>query len=125
MAVAKERILSEIHRLAVENGGVPPGERAFTRLSRIKKGAWEGRFWIRWSQALEEAGYAANSWKQSVPEEDLLTRFAALARELGHFPLAAELKFKRHNDPDFPGAEGYRTRFGTLRGTADALLRYA
>lgn len=125
MAVAKERILSEIRRLALESGGTPPGVQAFKRATGIKESDWKGRHWIRWREALEEAGYAPNSWGEALPETDLLDRLAAYVRELGRFPVDAELTFKRRNDTGFPSPTVFYNRFGTLQVTADALLRYA
>lgn len=125
MPVAKERILTEIRRVALENGGKPPGVDAFRTATGIKQSDWRGRHWINWSQALEEAGFAPNKWGEAIPESELLERLAAYALELGHFPVDAELVFKRRSDPNFPTSAVFYTRFGSLQATADALLRHA
>lgn len=125
MAVAKERILLEIRRLTLESGGTPPGVQAFKRATGIKESDWKGRHWIKWGQALEEAGYAPNSWGEAIPETDLLDRLAAYVRELGRFPVDAEFTFKRRNDPHFPSPKVFYDRFGSLQATADALLGHA
>lgn len=52
----KEGIIAEIRRTAAENGGAPLGQERFERETGISVGVWRGRYWLRWSQALEEAG---------------------------------------------------------------------
>lgn len=125
MSVTKDHILSEIRRIAREQGGAAPGEQAFSKATGIKKHEWRGRLWIRWAQALEEAGFSANSWQKPFPEDELFSRLSELVRDLGHFPVDAELTYKRHNDPEFPGRRLFYERFGGLRQTAEALLRHA
>jgi hypothetical protein len=125
MAVPKEHIVSEIRRLAVENGGRPPGTQAFKRETGMTENAWRGRYWVNWGQALTEAGYTPNSWCQPIPEEDLLKRLAMHIRELGRYPVNSELSIRRLNDPELPTVKVFSNRFGSVQATADALLRYA
>lgn len=125
MAVTKEHILVEIRRLAVENGGVAPGTKAFIRATGIKESDWRGRYWINWGHALQEAGYQPNSWVTGAPEDTLLCQLAMDARALGHYPVDSELKIARHNGTEVPSPLVLRRRFGSAQATADALLRYA
>jgi hypothetical protein len=89
MADQKQRILTEIRRLAVEDGGVAPGVQAFQRATGIKESAWRGRYWVNWGEALIEAGYAPNSWCQEIPEDELLKNLAVYVRQLARYPVNA------------------------------------
>jgi len=44
----------------------------------IRESDWQGRYWIRWSDALAEAGFKANTLNPRMPDELLLERLAAL-----------------------------------------------
>jgi hypothetical protein len=63
---------------------------------------WSGKYWVRWSDALREAGYAPNQFQLAYDERFLLKELAAFVRELGHFPVIAELKLRARQDPVFP-----------------------
>jgi hypothetical protein len=125
MAVPKEGILTEIRRLAVANGGTAPGIMAFKSATGIKESAWRGRYWANWGQALIEAGYSPNAWGQPIPREVLLGRLAAYALELGHYPVDAEMRMRKHSEPGFPNTDAFRNCFGNAQSTAVALLTYA
>lgn len=110
--MTRERILAEIARTADENGGVALGRERFYQETGIKESDWLGKFWVRWSDAVTEAGRTPNSWNVPLHEADLLGSYASLVRELGHIPVVAELKFKSKQDPGFPSHNTFR-RFGT------------
>lgn len=57
----RETILNEIRRTADANGGVGLGEIRFERETGIKESDWSGRYWVRWSDALAEAGFQPNA----------------------------------------------------------------
>jgi hypothetical protein len=125
MDVSKERIISEIRRLAAASNGDPPGTQAFKRATGIKESEWRGRHWVNWGQALTEAGYTPNSWVVQIPEDVLLENLAIHVRALGRYPVDAELKIRRRSDENLPAPEVLRNRFGSTQATVDALLRYA
>src|SRR4051794_11339136 len=56
----KAHILAEIKRTAAANGGMPLGRQRFFAETGIKQSDWEGVHWARWSEALQEAGFAPN-----------------------------------------------------------------
>src|SRR5689334_1809657 len=107
----KQRIIAEIHRLANENGGKPPGANLFQNETGIKQFDWFPAHWLRWSDALIEAGYSANQFQEKIDETILFDKYIALTRELGRFPIKGELLLKRKSDKAFPNEKVFY-RFG-------------
>lgn len=103
----KDFILAEIKRTAEQNGGAPLGQRKFAKITGIKTTDWYGRYWIRWSDALAEAGYAPNEFQVAYEERELLEFLAVLVRELGHFPVFGELRIKARHDETFPSDSSF------------------
>lgn len=121
---AKEHILSEIRRMAGDNGGVPLGQRRFLSETGIKVNDWRGKFWARWNDALTEAGFPPNQLNAKRTDEDLLGNLAGLIRELGRFPTHSDLRLKTSNEPGFPGFKTFR-RFGNMRDLATKLEEFS
>jgi hypothetical protein len=90
--MTKNHILSEIRRAAAENGGKPLGVARFLAETGIKQHDWEGKYWARWREALAEAGYGPNQWQAAFSEANLLDPLATFVKELGRFPVRAEMK---------------------------------
>jgi hypothetical protein len=107
----KAHILSEIKRAAAENGGKPPGVDRFRTETGIRQHEW-GQHWVRWSEALADAGFAPNALNARLSDDEVMGRLAALARELGHFPVTAEVRIKKRSDPTFPNAHVFYKRGG-------------
>jgi hypothetical protein len=68
----RDRIISEIKRIASATGGEPPGRGVFLRETGIKESAWRGRYWARWGDALKEAGFEPNELQPKKIERSLL-----------------------------------------------------
>lgn len=98
----KKHILAEIKRTAQANGDIPLGRERFLRETGIKASDWLGKYWIRWSDAIREAGYQPNQFQEAYNDTELVVKLIEVIRELGHFPLTAELRLKAHDDPNFP-----------------------
>jgi hypothetical protein len=109
--MTKEEIINAIRRLAAENGGKTPGRRAFLSATGIRDSEWEGVFWIRWNDAIIEAGLSPNAKRQPIPHDELLSRLAVFTKELGRFPVAREFKLKARKDRTFPSEKTFR-QFG-------------
>lgn len=102
VCVDKEIILQEIRRLAAESGGTAPGQDQFETLTGISPGKWRGRLWLRWSDAVTEAGFTPSRMQEAHADEFLLGCLARLTRTCGHFPTSAEVKMERVRDATFP-----------------------
>src|SRR5438105_8009684 len=111
MLTTKDHIVSEIRRTAAENGGRPLGQSRFFSETGIKVSYWRGRYWARWGDALQEAGFRPNILNAARESDVMLEHLARLVRELGHYPVEAEIRLKRRADPVFPSQEAFR-RFG-------------
>lgn len=119
----KDFIVSEIRRTAATNGGKPLGVARFEKETGIRETDWSGRYWVRWGDALAEAGFARNEFITAYPEQFLLQKLAELVRELQHFPLTREIKMKTRRDPTFPAEQAFR-RLGGKSVWAAKLLAF-
>jgi hypothetical protein len=118
----KSRILEEIKRLA-SIGGEPPGMRRFERETGIRKREWYPTYWLRWGDALQEAGFSPNKLQTAFGNDFLLERYIALIREIGHFPVDGELELKSKSDPSFPNRSTF-SRFGGKAKLVAAVQQY-
>jgi hypothetical protein len=107
----RQQILSEIQRLASIGGGTPPGRVAFERATGIRESDWYPHLWLRWGEALSEAGYTPNKMNASLGEGEILERYVGLIRELGRAPVSGELRRKAHADETFPSHNTF-SKFG-------------
>lgn len=121
----KAHIISEIQRTAKENDGSPLGIARFEAETGIKTSDWIGKFWVRWGDALEEAGFSPNILQGPRNEDELLECLAMFSRELGHFPVANEIKLKARTKPGFPWHNTLASRFGSKRNLATKLREFA
>jgi hypothetical protein len=125
MNPGKRQILAEIKRLAEAGGGKPPGVRAFERETGIKESDWFRALWLRWGDALQEAGLARNIFVKALSDEFLLQHYAQLAQRLGHLPIQGELIRESKGNSSFPSERTFR-RFGgkdKLRKAVSAFCR--
>src|SRR6266571_443237 len=111
----KQHILDEIRRTASENGGVPLGARTFEQQTGIRHGDWFGKHWRSWGDAVREAGLKANTLTPRIPDEELLERYALLARALGRAPVKGDLRLAKRRDPTFPSDVALTRRYGTYQ----------
>jgi hypothetical protein len=121
--VNKEFILSEISRCASENAGVPLGRDRFYAATGIRESDWSGKYWVRWNEALADAGFAPNRLTLAYDEDHLLRQLALLVRDLGRYPVHRELMMRRRTHDDFPSEKVFR-RFGNQQATIVRLVDY-
>jgi hypothetical protein len=107
----RQQIVEEIRRIALDNGGQAPGHQAFERATGIRQSDWYPHIWLRWSDAVIEAGYAPNEFQTRIGDDALIEKYIGLARELGRVPLAGEIKRKARSDALFPSHTVF-SRFG-------------
>ena len=122
--MTRDQIIAEIQRTAAANGGKPPGKARFFAESGVRESDWIGRYWVRWSDALRDAGFEPNRLNPALPDEELLGKLASLVIELQRFPLSAELRLKARTDPTFPSHNTFR-RFGGKSQLAVKLRDFA
>ncbi len=107
MAAEKQQILDLIRRLAAQNGGKAPGAQKFTSLTGTGKSEWYPKLWLRWGDALREAGLEGNSMARSLGGELLIKKYIELIRELRRFPIEGDLVHKRMADRSFPNRDAF------------------
>jgi len=111
--------------LPLDNCGYAPGMQAFERTTGVRKADWYPHIWLRWSDALVEAGYAPNEFQTKTGDEVLIEKYIGFARELGRFPLEGEIRRKARIDASFPSHSAFY-RFGgkqKLPAVLDAYCR--
>ncbi len=108
----KKQILEEIQRLTKAAGGVAPGKRTFETKTGVRESDWLGKYWIRWNDAVTEAGCLPNQKRVAYTELFLIESLANFIRELGHYPVKAEFLMKARSDATFPGESTF-CRFGS------------
>lgn len=109
--MTKDHIVSEIRRTAAANKGEALGRERFLSETGIKESDWYGKYWVRWGDAIKEAGLRPNQLNTALSDEHLLRNVAELVKELGHFPVIGEIKLKARATPGFPSHNTFR-RFG-------------
>ena len=118
----RELIISEIKRVAAQNGGVPPGRGLFSRITGITPAKWTGVYWVSWGDALREAGFQPNTLQRKLDSAEILAGIGALCRKLGRLPTHAEIKFERRSNPALPAHSTVTNHFRT-NDTLTAALR--
>lgn len=117
--MTKQYIIDEIKRTAAKNGGTALGRERFFTETGIKDSAWYGKYWVRWSDAIREAGLVPNRMNEAYATEFLIEKLIALCRELGRFPVAGDLRMKARTDCEFPS----HTVFGRLGSKRQLIAR--
>lgn len=121
----REQIIAEIQRLAAENGGVAPGVAAFANATGITQGRWRGVYWVRWNDALADAGFAPNALVLKRDSTELLHKVAELCRSLGKMPTYTEMRMHVRKDASFPNDKTVAKHFGNMSELTATLRRLA
>jgi hypothetical protein len=119
----KSKIVEAIQRIALANGGKAPGRQAFESQTGIKMSDWYPHHWLRWGEALIEAGYKAKQLQTATSDDALIQSYVALVRELQHLPVDGEIRRKAKADKSFP-SHGVFARFGGKGKLLDTILHY-
>ena len=119
----RAQVISEIKRIALASGGKAPGRQVFERETGIKQSEWYPDIWLRWSEALTDAGYAPNELRGRIQDDVVIEKYIGLVRELHRFPVLGEIRRKAKVDKSFPSHTRFG-RFGGKEGLIDAVARY-
>lgn len=119
----KQEIISEIRRIAKEFGGKAPGFQRFAAETGVRKSDWYPNIWLRWGDAIREAGCQPNEFISAYDTDYLITKYIELIRELGHFPIEGELRIKKKNDKDFPSHGGF-SQLGSKQERVRKIIEY-
>lgn len=122
--MTKDHILAEIRRTAEANGGQPLGRSRFFAETGIRESDWLGRYWARWNETLEAAGFEGNQLTERYEDDYLLDRLIGEVRRLGRMPTVPELRLARKQDPTLPNSKVFE-RFGPKATLVAALHAYA
>ena len=90
----KQKILSEIQRIAAENDGKAPGWQRFATETGIRKSDWYPNLWLRWSDAIREGGCQHNAFCSAHESNFLIAKYIELIRGLAIFQLKASLRLR-------------------------------
>ena len=116
----QRHILDEIKRLASANGGKPTGRSAFENATGIRESDWFPHYWLRWGDALKDAGFSPNRLNVPLGDAKVLDQYVTLVRELGRLPVSGELRLRAKADPGFPSHNVF-SKFGGKVGLIQRL----
>jgi hypothetical protein len=119
----KNEMLDKIRHIAASDGGRTPGSQRLESLTGLRKVDWYPKHWLRWSDAVREAGLEPNKLSSRFDSAVLVAKYIELARELGRFPIEGDLINKRRSDKAFPSREAF-SRIGGKRDRAEVVLKY-
>jgi hypothetical protein len=122
VAIDKQFILTELKRISIAAGGVPPGRLTFANETGISQSDWQ-RHWVRWSDAVVEAGFTPNTRTQAYDKTELLLKLCDFIRELGRFPVQAEFRMKSRSER-FPADATFERLGKTKEERAATALQY-
>lgn len=119
----KQEILDEIKRTSKSNNGKALGLQRFERATGIKRADWWPHHWLRWSDALIEAGLAPNQLNVAISNDEVILKLIALIKEIGRFPVEGEIRLKKIQDPTFPTHQVF-DKFGGRKKLATSVMAY-
>lgn len=117
----KDRILSEIRRLAASNGGKAPGKALFQQETGIQDSEWYGKLWARWGDAVSEAGLVPNGMNERMSSDLVLDKFAEACRHYGKVPSSGELRMYVRATPGFISHTTFGNHFSSKENMVAAL----
>ncbi len=119
----RQEILSAIKRISEEHDGKAPGFQRFAAVTGLCKSDWYPNFWLRWGDAIKDAGCLPNDFTAAYRTDFLITKYIELIRELGHFPIEGELRIKNKTDKSFPSHNGF-SQLGSKQERLQKIVEY-
>jgi hypothetical protein len=121
--MTKQEILEEIRRTAKANGGKALGRLRFASETGIGCHDWQ-RHWLRWNDAVREAGLQANRKSEAYSNDFLLQKLVQLTRLLQRVPVRdGDLRLASNNDSTFPSHSVFR-RLGSKAQLVSRVIAY-
>jgi hypothetical protein len=120
----KDFILQEIIRTAKENKGTPLGQAKFAKETGIGKQDWQGKYWVRWGDAVTEAGYSPNKMVTAYDEDWLINKIIFFIRETGKFPTSGDFRLKAYTTQGFPHDGTIYNHFKSQSVLANSIINY-
>lgn len=120
----RDHIISEIKRIADENGGQAPGSQAFVSATGIIDSKWRGKYWARWGDALIEAGFQPNEWTGKTDTAVLMDGLILACRHYGKFPVNSEIGILRRSNSAIPSPKVLQNNFDGRENLLAALREY-
>ena len=77
----KQEIIEEISRTAKSNKGKALGRQRFESETGIKMSDWYPHFWLRWGDALKEAGFTPNQLSTAISSDAAIEKLICLIRQ--------------------------------------------
>ena len=84
-----------------------PGRLALETECGIRESDWKGVHWVKWNDAVREAGLEPNKMQEAYASDHLLGLLAQLSKEIGHIPTEADLRMKARKAPGFPNGKTF------------------
>lgn len=119
----KQEIIEEIKRTAKVNNGKTLGNERFEKETGIKKSDWYPHCWLRWSDAIKEAGLVPNQFNTAISKDVAIEKLIGFIKEIGRFPVTGEFRVKARQDSMFP-SDGVFAKFGGKKKLAAAVVSY-
>ncbi|MHB1272257.1 MAG: GIY-YIG nuclease family protein [Rhodanobacter sp.] len=119
----KSHILAQIKLIASSNEGKAPGRTKFERETGIKMSDWYPHCWLRWGDALIEAGLSPNKLTTATSDETIIKKYIELVRELGRLPVDGEMRIREKSDSTFPSHSTF-ARIGGKRRLIAKVVEY-
>lgn len=119
----KQDIIKAIQETAKANGGKPLGMGRFERETGVKPYDW-GKYWSRFSEAQQEAGFSPNQLQVPYSDDFLFEKIIYLCRKLSKFPTLREIRIEKVSNSEFPDKSAFTRAFGSKQEFALKLSEY-
>ena len=120
----RDRIISEIRRIAVETGKAP-GIANFEQLTGIARREWMGKIWARWGDAIQEAGHQPNKLTVRYDSNKILVFVAECSISIGRLASSNDLRLYGRQNVGSPSQGTVESHFPRRMLLIEALRVWA
>jgi hypothetical protein len=93
----------------------------FQQETGIAESDWYGKLWLRWNDAVADAGLTPNEKQDRLPSDLVLDKYGEVCRHYGKPPSNAELRYYARETPGFISHNTFAKHFGSKSGVIAAL----